>query len=115
MVDRKPLVLGHEVLLTGDVTQNRWVGARSARDLEGSLGYGAGRLAKGWTVLLLKQELETCDFKFSGITLRSGGREGLPAATLEADKARRHVTDTILAERGEAGYSELQRRALANI
>jgi hypothetical protein len=115
MADHKPLVLGSEVLLTGDVTQNRWVGARSARDLERSLGYGAGRLANGWTILLLKQQLDPPDFKFSGITLRSGGREGLPAATPDADKARRHVSDAILMERGETGYLELQRRALREI
>jgi hypothetical protein len=115
MADHSPLVLGSEVFLTGDVTQNRWVGARSARALESSLGYGANRLAGGWTVLLLKQALQPEDFRFSGITLRSGGREGLPADTLAEDKARRHVTETILAERGKIGYADLQRKALSTI
>jgi hypothetical protein len=115
MADRKPLVLGSEVYVSGDVTQNRWVGARSAGALERSLGYGAGRLSNGWTVLLLKQTLQPGDFRFSGITLRSGGRLGLPANTPAADADRAHVHDLLMAERGEAGYRDLQRKALATI
>jgi hypothetical protein len=111
----KPLVLGHPASLTGDVTQNRWVGARSARALEESLGYGRGRLSAGWTVLLLKQKLEPADFKFSGITLRSGGRLGLPAGTTAADRARQHVSDGIKSERGDAGYLDLQSKILTSI
>lgn len=101
--------------MSGDVTQNRWVGARSARALEQSLGYGPGRLSRGWTVLLLKQKLLPADFKFSGITLRSGGRLGLPGDTAAADRARQHVSDVIKIERGEAGYRDLQLKALASI
>ena len=115
MIDHSPLVLGTEVLLAGDVTQYKWVGARSARGLEQSLGYGAGRLAEGWTLLLLKQTLQPADFKFGGITLRSGGREGLPADTPAADRARQHVSERILTERGDAGYFYLQRKALSAI
>jgi len=115
MDDHGPLVLGSEVFKTGDVTQNRWVGARSGRELERNLGFGAGRLARGWAVLLLWQQLQPADFDSSGITLRSGGREGLPADTPEADKARRRVSVAIKAERGKDGYVELQRRALSTI
>jgi hypothetical protein len=110
-----PLVLGHHAALTGDVTQNRWVGARSARALEESLGYGSGRLSAGWMVLLLKQKLQPADFKFSGITLRSGGRLGLPGETEAADRARQHVSDVVMNERGIAGYRDLQLRTLASI
>lgn len=110
-----PLNLGDYAYLTGDVTQNRWVGARSARTLEQSLGYGAGRLSAGWKVLLLKQKLEAADFQLSGITLRSGGREGLPADTVLADKLRKRVHDQVMAERGPAGYRDLQAWALQHI
>jgi hypothetical protein len=115
MADRPTLVLGGTVYLRGDVTQNRWVGARSASELERSVGYGPGRLAKGWWVLLLKQALSPEDFKFSGITLRSGGRLGLPAATPALDQQRAHVSDQILAQRGAAGYQDLQQNALRSI
>jgi len=111
----KTLVLGELADISGDVTQNTWVGARSARDLEASLGYGAGRLAAGWWVLVLKQKLTPADFKFSGLTIRSGGREGLPAATEAADRARPHVHDQVLAARGPAGTEALQRSTLASI
>jgi hypothetical protein len=111
----KPLVLGHLASLTGDVTQNRWVGARSARALEQSLGYGPGRLSAGWKVLLLKQKLQPADFKFSGITLRSGGRLGLPGETMAADRARQHVSDVIMNERGASGYRDLQGKVLPSI
>jgi len=115
MSGHKPLVLGSTIFLKGDVTQNRWVGARSASDLERSLGFGPGRLARGWAVLLLKQTLKPDDFKFSGLTLRSGGRYGLPAHTSAADQARPSVHDGVLADRGPAGYAELQRITLASV
>jgi hypothetical protein len=111
----KPLVLGHHASLCGDVTQNRSVAARSARALEQSLGYGPGRLAAGWKVMLLKQKLQPADFKFSGITLRSGGRLGLPSDSADADRARQHVSDAIMRERGATGYQDLQRKVLASI
>jgi hypothetical protein len=115
MAERRPLTLGEMVFLTGDVTQNRWVGARSARNLEQSVGYGTGRLSAGWKILLLKQALSSDDFKFAGMTLRSGGREGLPAATAALDQKRRHVDDVIRQERGEAGHRDMQDRALRSI
>ena len=112
---KHPLVLGHEVLVSGDVTQNRWVGARSARELERSLGYGAGCLSSGWTVLLLKQTLRPEDFKFSGLTIRSGGRLGLPSNSVEADRIRPHVSDELIEKVGAKGYRELQMQALSTI
>jgi len=64
---------------------------------------------------VLKQALLPPDFKFSGLTLRSGGHEGLPADTEATDMARRHVHDGVMAERGRTGYLDLQGRALATI
>jgi hypothetical protein len=112
---KHPLVLGHEVLISGDVTQNRWVGARSARELERSLGYGAGRLSAGWAVLLLKQTLQPEDFKFSGLTIRSGGRLGLPSNSAETDKMRPYVHDELIERFGTKRYRELQLQALSTI
>jgi hypothetical protein len=65
--------------------------------------------------LLLKQKLLPADFMFSGITLRSGGRLGLPGVTAAADRARQHVSDVIMNKRGAADYRDLQLKALASI
>ena len=115
MSDRKPLVLGATIAVAGDVTKNRSVRARSAADLERSLGYGAGRLAAGWWVLLLQETLTTADFRLSGLTLRSGGKLGLPSNDPLAESRRRHVSDQILQEHGAAGYAALQRWALSTV
>jgi len=109
------MVLGSEVFLNGNITQNTDVGARSARALEKSLGFGAGRLAAGWAVLVLKQTLLPGDFQLEGLTLRSGGRLGLPADTPAADQARRKVHDQIMEEYGVEGYRNLQQFGLAGV
>ncbi|RYI89104.1 MAG: hypothetical protein EON47_21755 [Acetobacteraceae bacterium] len=109
------LALGQIVYLDGDVTQNRWVGARSARALEASLGYGTGRLSAGWWVAVLQDGLEPDDFEFGGITLRSGGRLGLPATSWEADEKRSRVHDEVLARLGPEGYERARRNALTSI
>ncbi len=41
--------LGARIFTKGDVTTNQWVLARSARELEKSLGFGAGRLDRTGT------------------------------------------------------------------
>lgn len=109
------LVLGQPVMRRGDIAENKWVGPRSARELERSLGYGEGRLANGWWILVLKQKLTPGDFIFGGLTLRSGGRYGLPADDPAADKLRPHVHDVMLKEYGpkhvEAMKAAFLRRA----
>jgi hypothetical protein len=110
-----PLVLGQTIQLGGDITTNRWVGARSAADIEKSLGFARGRLAAGWAVLVLTQPLTPDDFQFSGLTLRSGGRLGLPADDPVADRARRHVTEEMLATYGASGYASMQQAALRGV
>ncbi|MBU8546171.1 MULTISPECIES: hypothetical protein [Roseomonadaceae] len=109
------LVLGEPAHIQGDITTNRWVGARSARALEDSLGFGRGRLAAGWWILLLKQQLQPDDFIFAGLTLRSGGREGLPAASPDLDEQRPHVQDVMLREMGAANLRECKVRSLASV
>ncbi len=115
MTDHASLQLGSEAYRQGNVTQNTWVGPRSARNLEASLGFAPGRLAAGWAVLLLKERLGPLDFQFDGITLRSGGREGLPANTWEQDALRPRVHDRVMDERGEAAYLRMQKWSLSSI
>lgn len=109
------MTLGAMVTRRGDITKNRFVGARCARDVERSLGFGAGRLAQGWAVLVLKDRLTPADFKFSGTTLRSGGRLGLPADTAADDAARPHVADVMRAEYGATHVERMQQLALASV
>jgi hypothetical protein len=52
------------------------------------------------------------DFVFSGTTLRSGGRLGLPQSTQAADQLRQRVHDQLIAERGPEGYKALQQQVL---
>jgi hypothetical protein len=104
----KPFVLGKTIELAGTITTNNWVGARSAGALEQSLGYGKGRLAAGWWILVLKQRLSPDDFIFGGITLRSGGRYGLTAGDAAADRLRPGVHDTMVREQGEDQVRNMQ-------
>ncbi len=109
------LTIGAQRPFTGDVTTLIWIGARPPRDIEAGLGYGPGRLARGYYILLLKQPLSPADFNFAGTTMRSGGRVGLPEATPRADQARARIHDQVMSERGAGGYAELQRAALRQI
>jgi hypothetical protein len=104
---------GAAVPVRGCITTNAWVGARSARALEKSLGYGQGRLDAGWSVLALVDRLDPLDFEFWGTTLRSDGREGLPEATEAADALRPRVHDQVMLRLGEKPYAA-QRKAAAD-
>ena len=73
-------------------------------DIEKMLGYRSGRLARGYYLLLLTQPLGVDDFDFAGTTLRSGGREGLPAMTVAADRTRQHISDRMRQEQGDLEY-----------
>lgn len=107
--------LGRDFATNGDVTTLTGCGLFTASNIEDMIGYGAGRLDKGYYVLLLKQGLTGDDFTFAGTTLRSGGRLGLPAATKSADDARIRVHDRILREHGSEGYRVLQKGALTTV
>ena len=104
--------LGFTVPFAGNVTSLNWIGARSPTELAKSLGFGAGRLAQGYWILLLKQQLTIDDFELGGLTLRSGGRAGLPADTWKADTLRLRERDRLLAEYGPEGYKRLKHQAL---
>lgn len=106
------LTIGELRGFTGNVTTLNWIGPRPAEEVERNLGFGPGRLSRGYWVILLKQALKPIDFEFDGNTLRSGGRFGLPATTATADSARMRVHDDIRNRLGQAGYLALQERAL---
>jgi hypothetical protein len=109
------LKFGEKRSVFGDVTTLNWIGARSPRDIEINVGYGAGRLSAGYWVLLLVQSLTPENFEFSGTTLRSGGRFGLPEKTQAADDARARIHNQILDERKSEGYRKLQENALRSV
>lgn len=112
----RPLpALGADVELAGNITQNSEVGPRSATNLGKSLGFGRWRLASGWAVAVLTGPIDPAHFQLYGITLRSGGRHGLPAATREEDEKRELVHDAILREHGSDGYERLKAVALGAI
>jgi hypothetical protein len=100
---------------SGDVTTLNWITPRAPAALEINLGFGAHRLAAGYWVVLLVSKLEPDDFEFSGTTLRSGGRLGLPAGSGAADKLRPRVHDQVLFERGPLGYKAFQEQVLKDV
>lgn len=107
------LVLGQRTEKSGNVTTLNWVGARPARDVERNLGFGFGRLRNGYWIIVLKQSLGESDFEFDGTTLRSGGREGLPARSAAFDASRFRIHDRMMSEYGEIQYRAMQRNALS--
>ena len=109
------LIVGAKTALSGDVTQLFAVGAKAPAGVEEMLGHGAGRLSRGYYICLLSGLLTPSDFEFSGNTLNSGGRSGLPLKTKEEDTRRPRIHSQILDERGRKGYEHLQKVALANI
>lgn len=115
MSARRLLELGRRVPLSGNVTTLQWVGAKSPRALEQSLGYQLGRLSAGYWIALLVQPLVPEDFEFDGLTLRSGGRTGLPAGSRHDDKLRQRVHDEVLDRIGAAAYRDRQLQALRSV
>ena len=109
------LEVGWDAKLTGDVSTLHWTGARPRADIERNLGLSSGRLLNGYWVCLLRQKPEPDEFEFSGTTMRSGGRLGLPAMTLHADKARPRVHDEIMKQYGSDHYITLQKTVLRAI
>jgi hypothetical protein len=99
----------------GDVTTLNWIDARPPFALARNLGFDQNRLARGYWIILLCETLTADDFIFSGTTLRSGGRLGLPAHDPAADRLRPHTHDQILQERGQVGYEDLQKQLLKSV
>lgn len=109
------LALGQFAAISGNVTTLNWIGARPAEQVEQNLGFGAGRLRNGYWILVLKEALREDDFQFDGTTLRSGGRDGLPAKNEAQDALRTRVHAGMIKQYGEAQYRTMQRTALAGV
>jgi hypothetical protein len=80
-----------------------------------NLGFHAQRLDAGFKILVLKRLPQTSQFQFDGTTMRSGGRDGLPAASQKDDAKRGRVHDSIKKERGISGYADLQKAVLRDM
>lgn len=109
------ITLGQIVMLSKNVTTLQWIKPGAEADTEAALGFQRGRLAEGYWIMLLKHLPRPDQFRFDGTTLNSGGRLGLPADTPAADRLRPSVHDQIMAQRGAAGYADLQARTLRDI
>lgn len=98
--------------ISGNITQLKTIILASFRRTETNIGYHAGRLDQGYKLLLLKRMPEPKHFELHGTTLRSGGKFGLPRSTEAEDAQRGSVHDSIVSQRGQGGYRDLQELAL---
>lgn len=96
----------------GTITTLQWIKPGVERRTEDALGFNANRLAAGYWILFLKTLPDEKAFEFDGTTMRSGGREGLPAKSWGIDQTRPRVHEKIYEERGSDGYQALQKAAL---
>lgn len=109
------LSYGQFAQLSGNITTLIWIAARTPRNVEQSLGYGMGRLSAGYYIGLLAEKLRPEDFEFDGITLRSGGRLGLPSNDAATEQARKRVHQEVFDDYGAEGYGAMQRSVLESI
>jgi hypothetical protein len=72
----------------GTITTLQWIKPGVERRTEDALGFNANRLAAGYWILFLKTLPDEKAFEFDGTTMRSGGREGLPAKSWGIDQSR---------------------------
>lgn len=100
-------VLGAIVPYAGNVARLGPMGAKAPPLVERHLGFGPGRLAQGYAIAALIEPLRARDVEFDGLTLRSGGRDGLPQADPKADTLRMRVHCRMVEEQGQA---EVDRR-----
>jgi hypothetical protein len=107
------LSLGQTASKAGYITRLSEIAARSPSHLETALGYGAGRLSKGYFIGILIEPLRSNHVEFAGITLRSGGREGLPSEDPAQDLRRVRVHDRMLQDYGKQSVDKMLEK-LAN-
>ena len=101
--------------ISGNITTLQWIKPGFEEETAKGLGYHPTRLSQGYWVLLLTRLPQPHEFEFDGLTLRSGGKLGLPGKTQAEDDARRRVHDDIIRSRGKTGYTNLQQTTLKNI
>lgn len=97
---------------TGNITTLQWIKPGYDAETEDALGFERGRLSMGYWILLLTSVPDPNAFEFAGTTLRSGGREGLPAKDWSLDAQRPRVHDQMQSKHGKDGYRALQLAAL---
>ena len=110
-----PLGLGHHAALTGDVTQNRWVGARSAMALEEEPWLWVRTAVRRVDGIAAEKRSFSRPLQVQRHHLAVGRSARPPRRDQAADRARQHVSDVVMNERGIAGYRDLQLRTLASI
>lgn len=103
------LTAGTFIKAKGFVTRLISVINRPASRLEDLIGYHRGRLALGWSLLLLKEAVEPSDIILAGYSHFSGGRIGHPsqgaarmtvdssaATTLDMGRVKRSLADSFV-------------------
>jgi hypothetical protein len=64
---------------SGNFTKALYLRSQSSNELERRIGYGSGRLAKGWWLLFALEKPSPANFQFGGYTHFSGARIGPPS------------------------------------
>jgi len=103
-------VLGKRISCGGFITRLDWVGAQAPSIIEAKLGYQAGRLAAGYAICLLIEPIRVNHVRFGGLTLRSGGRDGLPVDNPVQDWLRPQVHDRMMQEYGAESVDRMLRK-----
>lgn len=99
----------------GNITDLDAVAGNPPDIIARNIGMATFRFRQGHYVLVLRQMLTADDFIFEGITLRSGGGEGLPLADPDANRARPSVHKRIQNEYGDDDYRRMRERALDSV
>src|SRR4029077_7243395 len=88
--------VGTKDKFSGNFTKAFYLRARKADELEKLIGYGAGRLAKGWWLLFATEKPLAPNFEFGGYNYFSGSRIGNPGL----GAARPTVEDSLTKDLG---------------
>lgn len=99
--------VGGIVSVNGDVTTLDKIKFGNPQRVCEMIGFAADRLSLGWQILVLKERLSPTMFRFSGNTLRSGGRLGRPLGSVKADVLRPHVHDDMVSTYGAGHVGEM--------
>lgn len=107
--------LGAKEKLRGTVTRLIDVFGYESAALEDRIGYGRGRLARGYYLALLAEPFAPGDFEFMGYTYFSGGKLGLPSNDRTVEAARPRVQDLLAIEHGQQAVQEIKAEFCKNI
>jgi hypothetical protein len=101
--------VGVEDKFQGNFTKAFYLRAKKGDELEKLIGYGAGRLAKGWWLLFALEKPLAVDFQFGGYNHFSGSRIGHPSL----GEARPTVDESLAKELG--GEVGLRKKKVSHI